>query len=122
MSLQQQSARERAALWLAVNKLDVLEAAKDAAIKELQVCDAVGTLLMGSGFAAISERLLATIESFFLGVSHLALYGLSGKLGVVSCFTVVVFCTPPNRKLFLGESESTVLVGVFHCSLTDAPF
>lgn len=34
----QQSARERAALWLAVNKLDVLEAAKDAAIKELQVC------------------------------------------------------------------------------------
>ncbi|CAM9427584.1 unnamed protein product, partial [Hapterophycus canaliculatus] len=31
-----QSARERAALWLAVNKLDVLEAAKDAAIKELQ--------------------------------------------------------------------------------------
>ena len=34
---EQQSARERAALWLAVNKLDVLEAAKDAAIKELQV-------------------------------------------------------------------------------------
>lgn len=33
----QQSARERAALWLAVNKLDVLEAAKDAAIKDLQV-------------------------------------------------------------------------------------
>lgn len=33
----QQSARERAALWLAVNKLDVLEAAKDAAIQELQV-------------------------------------------------------------------------------------
>ncbi|CAM9143470.1 unnamed protein product, partial [Laminaria digitata] len=32
----QQSARERAALWLAVNKLDVLEAAKDAAIKDLQ--------------------------------------------------------------------------------------
>ncbi|CAB1112382.1 unnamed protein product [Ectocarpus sp. CCAP 1310/34] len=31
-----QSARERAALWLAVNKLDVLEAAKDSAIKELQ--------------------------------------------------------------------------------------
>ncbi|CAM9186363.1 unnamed protein product, partial [Pylaiella littoralis] len=31
-----QSARERAALWLAVNKLDVMEAAKDAAIKDLQ--------------------------------------------------------------------------------------
>lgn len=40
----QQSARERAALWLAVNKLDVLEAAKDAAIKELQVCDAFRVL------------------------------------------------------------------------------
>lgn len=37
----QQSARERAALWLAVNKLDVLEAAKDAAIKELQVSSVI---------------------------------------------------------------------------------
>lgn len=33
----QHNARERAALWLAVNKLDVLEAAKDSVIKELQV-------------------------------------------------------------------------------------
>lgn len=44
---QKQSARERAALWLAVNKLDVMEAAKDAAIKDLQVCRKV---LRATGF------------------------------------------------------------------------
>lgn len=96
-SLQQQSARERAALWLAVNKLDVLEAAKDAAIKELQVC-ALGTCIVGSGFLTALTRTwrLVAVEEDFCWAS------LSWHcLNPTESWMLLLALRPTNRKPFL---------------------